>query len=153
MNHWFEVHKARAWCCWKMQRCSWTLLQLHIVVFPSARRIRICDRIQECTKVRITFRHHICDALEMEVKNLKQKKYPKTQKYSIDEAQILIWKADIFQNRKTTFPKAWYTVPVTIHSEYILYITATNTKARHSSSISGVCTEWVLRRSKLLLLQ
>lgn len=39
------------------------------------------------------------------------------------------------------------------HSEYILYITATNTKARHSSSISGVCTEWVLRRSKLLLLQ
>lgn len=77
MNHWFEVHKARAWCCWKMQRCSWTLLQLHIVVFPSARRIRICDRIQECTKVRITFRHHICDALEMEVKNLKQKKIPK----------------------------------------------------------------------------
>lgn len=60
-----------------MQRYNWSLLQLQIVVFPSVRRIRLCDRTQECTKVRIPFRHPIRGVLEMEVKNLKQKKYPK----------------------------------------------------------------------------
>lgn len=135
-----------------MQRYSWSLLQLQIVVFPSVRRIRLCDRTQECTKVRIPFRHSIRGVLEMEVKNLKQKNTQNTQIqywWSVD----FNMKGRYIPEQKDYIPQGMVHCACTIHSEYVLYITATNTKARHSSSISGVCTEWVLRRSKLLLQQ